>query len=429
MGPKVVINTIGTLGDLHPLIDVAFELKAKGLNPVFATSNDYLEKLENAGFEAHGIVEGFLERAAKSGLSKEQFMRKLMTNQKKMMEDFVLAPLAPSAEKLDAIIDGAIGVIGGPFSYAGHVIADKYNLKFIMTVLQPGLFETRYDPIVTPDMPVYIAPARNPFSRTWNRFWMVVLKFIGRLLYSKAINDVRRAHGLPVKAHLPFFALTDAVLFLGLYSELLGGLQPDMFAHTYITGFPEFDSQSGQAEKLDPALETFLDNGPPPLIFGLGSLAFHASGDFFTQSIAVAKNMNMRAIMLTGEPLDIPYDKDIFVTSYAPHTELFPRVAAIIHHGGIGSTGRALKAGKPQLITPFNGDQFDNARRVKRLGISDTLPIKKYNAARAEKILRELLTDPKIQSLAQENAQKLSRENGTKKAATLIIDYLDIKAS
>ena len=427
MGPKIVINAIGTLGDLHPLIAIAQDLKVKGLNPVFATSHDYVEKVENAGFEAHGIVEGHLKLAANMGLTEEQFMRKLMTNQKKMMEDFVIAPLAQSVENLETHIDGAIAIIGSPFSYAGHIIADKYGLKFIMTVLQPGLIVTCYDPIITPEIPVFISPARNPFTRLWNRFWIFMLKFIGRILFGKSINRVRIKHGIATKPSLPTFEATDAVLFLGLYSELLGGLQPDMYPQTYITGFPEFDSQSGRAETLDPALKRFLDRGPPPLIFGLGSLAFHASGDFFEQSLKVAKTMKMRAVILTGQPIDLPHDKDIFITDYAPHAEIFPFAAAIIHHGGIGSTGRALKAGKPQLITPFNGDQFDNARRVKRLGVGDSLPIKKYNAVRAERKLKKLLSDPTLPAIAQKHTQQLLGENGAENAVKLIIDYLDLE--
>ncbi len=425
MGPKVVINTIGTLGDLHPMIAVAQELKANGLNPVFATSYNYLEKLEQAGFEAHGIVDGHLKLASNLGLSEEQFMRMLMTNQKEVTVKFLIDPLAESTKKLEAVIDGAVAIIGGPFSYAGHIMADKYNLKFIMTVLQPGLIETCYDPIVMQEIPMLIAPAKNPFSRSWNRVWIAILKSAGRFLFSKSINLVRKNNGVAVKPTLPTFESTDAVLFLALYSDALGGLQPDMHPQTHITGFPEFDSESGLPEKLDPALETFLDAGPPPLVFGLGSLAYHASGDFFAQSLQLAKNMNMRAVILTGQALDLPLDKDILVATYAPHDELFPRAAAIIHHGGIGSTGRALKAGKPQLITPFNGDQFDNARRVKRLGVSDTLPIKKYNTAHAEKILKRLLADSDVLSSAQKVGHKVSHENGAQEAARLIINCLN----
>jgi len=422
MGRKIVINTIGTLGDLHPLIAVALELKSLGHEPVFATSHDYVEKLEKSGFEVHGIVDGHLKQASNLGFSEEEFMQKLMTNQKEMMDKFVLAPLSDSVKKLEQVMQGVEAVIGGPFSYAGQIMADKYQLPFIMTILQPGLISTCYDTMITPEFPMFIAPARNPVSRTWNRGWISLLKFAGRRFFSKSINAVRAEHGVTKKPSLPIFVSSDAVLFLGLYSDVLGGLQPDMFPNTQITGFPVFDSQSGAPEKLDPILERFLDDGPPPLVFGLGSLAYHAAGNFYAESVELSKRLQKRAVLLVGKKQghNLKIDKDVHIADYAPHSQLFPKAVAIIHHGGIGSTGCALRHGKLQLITPFNGDQFDNARRVQRLGISETLPIKKFNATRAEKLLGSLLGNEDAQIKASQIQSRLQNENGAKNAAEII---------
>ena len=199
-----------------------------------------------------------------------------------------------------------------------------------------------------------------------------------------------------------------------------------MHPNTHITGFPVFDSQSGAPEKLDPSLESFLNDGSPPLVFGLGSLAFHAAGNFYSESIALSKRLKKRAVLLIGNTQNhgLNVDKDVYIADYAPHSELFPRAAAIIHHGGIGSTGRALMHGKLQLITPFNGDQFDNARRVRQLGIGETLPIKKFTAKKAEALLRNLLENEDAQYKASEIHKKLENENGAKNAANIIVEYL-----
>jgi len=136
--------------------------------------------------------------------------------------------------------------------------------------------------------------------------------------------------------------------------------------------------------------------------------------------------MKKRAILLIGKDQDVGLStgKDVFVTDYAPHSELFPRAGAIIHHGGVGSTGRALMSGKPQLITPFHGDQFDNARRVRRLGVGEILPIKKFNAAKAEKLLLNLLESKNVLSRVQQISKKMLDENGATAAAELIIRCL-----
>ncbi len=429
MERKIVITTIGTLGDLHPLIAVAHELKAQGFDPVFATSHNHIEKLHVSGFKAHGIVDGHLKQAADLGFSEEEFMQRLMTSQKEMFEKFVLATLSNTTKKLESVMDGAIAVIGSPFSYAGQIMADKYGLPFILPVLQPGLITTCYNPMVSPEFPVFIAPAKNPISRAWNRGWTALLKFSGRRFFSKKINAVRAEFGVSIKSGLPVFEPTDAVLFLGLYSDILGKIQADMFPNTHITGFPVFDSQSGVPERLSPALEDFLNNGSPPLVFSLGSLAFHAAGNFYDESIKLAKRMKMRAVLLVGEDVnhDLETENDVFIADYAPHSELFPRASAIIHHGGIGSTGRALMSGKPQLMAPFNGDQFDNARRVRQLGLGETLPIKRYNAGKAERLLRGLLDNQDVAARATNIANRLKKENGAKKAAELIARCLEEK--
>ena len=425
MDRKIIINAIGTLGDLHPLIAVAQALKAKGVTCVFATSYDHVEKIRAAGFEAHGIVKGHLALAADMGFTEEAFMKELMTNQKDMMQKFVLDPMSGSISELETCMDGAVAIIGSPFSYAGQTVADKYELPFLMTVLQPGLMSSYYNPMVSPDFPVLIAPAKNPPSRFWNKAWMGFLKFAGRVLFSKSINAVRMKHGAAEKPHLPIFASSDSPLYLGLYSDVLGRVEPDMYPQTHIAGFPIFDSVNGDTAKLPPALDRFLKAGPPPLVFGLGSLAFHAAGDFFKESIRLAKALDRRAVLLTGQEMSLPQSPDIFVTAYAPHSELFPRAAAIIHHGGIGSTGRALQAGKPQLIVPINGDQFDNGRRVKDLGIGAVLPLKKYNARRAEGFLRTLLDDKTLRRSAKKIGEKVSQEKGAQAAAALILECLD----
>lgn len=425
MSRKIVINIIGTLGDLHPMIALAGALKNAGLEPVFAASHDYLPKIRKAGFKAHGVSPGLLDRAATLGFSEEEFMDKVITSQREMMTKFILGPLSETARELEKVMEGAIAVIGGPFSYAGHIMADKYKVKFIMAVLQPGLMATCYNPMVTPEIPIFIAPAKNPLSRMWNRGWISFAKFAGRRLFSKSINSVRDEHGLARKPNMPIYDSEDTPLILGLYSDVLGALEPDMYPQTHITGFPVFDSQSGTPEKLDPALVDFIDAAPPPLVFSLGSLAFHVGRDFYLDSIKVTKQLGKRAVLLTGKGMDLPSDENIFVADYAPHSELFPRVDAIIHHGGIGSTGRALMAGKPQLIVPFNGDQFDNARRVKQLGIGKTLPFKKYTAARAEKSLGELLDKTDIRQSALTISEKVSCEKGAEKASALILECLE----
>jgi len=115
-----------------------------------------------------------------------------------------------------------------------------------------------------------------------------------------------------------------------------------------------------------------------------------------------------------------PAPKDVLVVDYAPHSELFPHAAAIIHHGGMGTTGQALRAGKPQLVVPHFADQPDNADRVRRLGVGATVAAAAYTPARARRELAALLASPAYGGRAREMARALRTEDGASNAVDII---------
>ena len=124
----------------------------------------------------------------------------------------------------------------------------------------------------------------------------------------------------------------------------------------------------------------------------------------------------MRAVMLIGHdarnrPPGPPSD-DILVCAYAAYSTLFPRAAAIVHQGGVGTTAQALRAGKPTLVVPFAHDQPDNAYRVERLGVSRTLYPRQYKAPRVVQVLRALLDDPNVLIRAAGVAAQVRAEDG-----------------
>ena len=172
-------------------------------------------------------------------------------------------------------------------------------------------------------------------------------------------------------------------------------------------------------ETPDSEAETFLAAGEAPIVFTLGSFAVHAPGSFFTCSIAIARKLKHRAILLTGADLGLPPSSDVLVRNYLPHSLIFPRAAGIVHHGGMGTTAQALRAGKPQLAVPHFGDQFDNASRLKRLGVADITSPKRY-AAEGEAKLARLLSDGVVQQKAASLAPLISAENGAATSADAI---------
>ncbi len=206
------------------------------------------------------------------------------------------------------------------------------------------------------------------------------------------------------------------LLVLALFSPLLAARQPDWPDKTQITGFPFLDREG--EDGLPPALDEFLRAGPPPIIFTLGSSAALNPGTFFEHSVAAARLLKRRAVLLVGKDLhhcpgSLP--EGVAACAYAPFSLVFPRAAVLVHAGGIGTTGLAMRSGRPMLVVPFAHDQPDNAARVSRLGIARTLAPNQY---RPERVARELsrLSSSAYALRAEEIGQKIREEDGVNRA-------------
>jgi UDP:flavonoid glycosyltransferase YjiC (YdhE family) len=148
---------------------------------------------------------------------------------------------------------------------------------------------------------------------------------------------------------------------LALFSRVMAEPQRDWPPQTLITGFAFYD-QADHGQGLDPDLERFLDAGPPPIVFTLGSAAVMQAGTFYKESLAAVRHLGCRAVLLAGDnsiPEPLPPGTAVF--SYAPFSKILPRASVVVHPGGIGTTAQALVAGRPMLVVPYAFDQPDNA--------------------------------------------------------------------
>ena len=161
-----------------------------------------------------------------------------------------------------------------------------------------------------------------------------------------------------------------------------------------ITGFPfhDRDAQAG----LPADLARFLDDGPPPIVFTLGSSAASIAGPFHERSAQAAKRLGRRAVLILGDPRTRPRSlpEGVAAFDYAPFSSLFPRAAAVVFPGGIGTTGLAMRSGRPMLVVPHAHDQPDTADRLARLGIARTIDRHRYTPERASAGLQRLLEYP-----------------------------------
>jgi UDP:flavonoid glycosyltransferase YjiC (YdhE family) len=232
--------------------------------------------------------------------------------------------------------------------------------------------------------------------------------------WGEPVERLRAEAGLGPAAEPLIEPMRSPHLVLALFSGLLAAPQPDWPARTVLAGFPFLD-EAGGGGGLSPELERFLAGGPPPIVFTLGSSAVRDAGRFFEHSAAAAARLGRRAVLLVGpdaqnRPGALP--PGVVAAEYAPHARLFPRAAALVHQGGIGTTGEAMRSGRPMLVVPFAHDQPDNAERLRRLGVARVLPRHRYRPQRAADELARLLAEPECAARAAAVGARVRAEDG-----------------
>jgi UDP:flavonoid glycosyltransferase YjiC (YdhE family) len=411
---RIVLSNIGTYGDVHPLIAIALELKRRGHTVVMALPAVYGPKIKPLGLEFHPVRPDIdptntalaamiydVKRGTERGLRDFLFPVLRQTYQD-------LADAATKPVRADLLLLGEL-------NYAGPIVAEVTGIPWASYVLAPLSFFSAFDPPVLPPYPRLARADRTPgMGRVMRRLARITTRH-----WSEPIYELRNDLGLSRGANPLFDAKHSPYLVLALFSRVLGCEQKDWPENTRITGFCYYDSDSGNA-KLPEHLEKFLDAGPPPVVFTLGSAAVLAAGRFFEHSARAAIKLGVRAVLLIGsDQRNRPHQAlpdSICVAEYAPYSKIFPRASVVVHQGGVGTTANCLQAGRPMLIMPYSHDQPDNARRMRRLKVARIIKRADYTPLRVARKLSILLEERKYARRAEAVARRLSHEDGTKNA-------------
>ncbi len=429
MGKRIVITTFGSVGDLNPYIALALSLIEKGHSLTIATCELYRQAVEKAGIRFHAVRPDI-------DPDDSELVRRVMepkTGAEVLIKEVLLSRLRESYKDL---LEAAIGsdlLITHPITFAGPLVAEKMGIPWISTVLAPLSFFSAYD---LPVFSLYPHLKKLDLFKPWTgKLCLKFSRFVTRD-WSVPVKQIRSEIGLPPGKDPIYEGQFSPDMTLGLFSPLLanqmpksaGALPPpDWPQNTKVTGFVFYDKPAengGYDVESDRRLEEFLDAGPPPVVFTLGSSAVRAGDEFYRHSFEAATRLGIRAILLTGKDThNIPAQAlpdEIAVFDYIPYSKIFPKAAAVVHHGGVGTTAQTLSAGKPMLVVPFNFDQHDNAFRITRLGLGRTLYRNRYSAGRAAKHLKEMLSNPAYSANAQKAGMALMSENGLQAACNAI---------
>jgi rhamnosyltransferase subunit B len=418
LAKRIVITSFGSYGDVYPYIGLARGLRAAGHLPVLAMPAFYREMAEREGLEF---------RAVRPDVdpSNREVVRRIMdarTGTEYIVREIIIRSLAATYEDLVAAADGADLIVSHPITFAAPIVAERMQLPWVSTVLAPMSFFSPHDLPVFPPMPWARRLGDVPgaakllvrMARRITRRWV------------EPVYALRESLGLDRGGDPIYEGQHSPHLVLGLFSRVLASPQPDWPDRVRITGAIPYNGADADGP-LSEKLARFLDAGPAPVVFTLGTSAVGAAGNFYRESIAAAAALGVRAVLLAGPHRDnrpreaLP--EGMIIEDFAPHSALFPRASAIVHQGGAGTLHQALRAGRPTLVVPYSHDQPDNAYRVERLGVSRTLRPTRYRARRVERELGVLLERPDYRRRAEDVARQVGAEDAVG-AATAAIEAL-----
>ncbi|HVZ99753.1 MAG TPA: glycosyltransferase [Caulobacterales bacterium] len=428
---KIVLSAAGSAGDVHPVLTLAAELKRRGHRPVIATQAEYRPAVEAMGLEFHPLRPSQEEIEDTLGVSTPELVR--LTTQASTGLEFAVRRIAmpflrTSYEDMLKLCEDASLVITHTSAFAARLAAEKLGVPWLSIVLAPFAFMSSYDPPLLLASPT-LEKLRKISDMAFDRAVLRVLK-LASAPWTETYREMRRELGLPQRPNPLFEGQFSPLGTLALYSPLYGRVQDDFPPGANITGFCYYDG-GGEEHGLGEDLEKFLRGGPAPLVFTIGSALVHEPRGFFESAAAAATQNGKRAVLVVG-----PYAKakrlasrSVFVAEgYVPHVRLFPRAHAVIHHGGIGTTAQALRAGRPQLVVPFSADQPDNALRLVRLGVARTVPIANFTPKKAAQEL-DLLETPHYAPRALDICAALAQEDGPAAAAEAIERVLEMHSA
>jgi rhamnosyltransferase subunit B len=386
------VVTIGTTGDIHPLIRIAKTLQALGRKVTFITNTYHAKLLQGSGlaFVGLGTDDEYLRVVRNPNVwDVKKGFSALLVNYKDQLE------------QIEAAIQSIAGpepmvAIAHPLAVPGTAICRERGLitSIVSMHLAPSTLQTCHDPLRIGSTAV---PRWVPMS--WRRaLWRFVEKVWIDPFGISQINAAREPLKLP-KVSSSFLAHIASApdLTVTLFPYWFGPVMPDWPKPLLTGGFQLFEADS-QAS-LSHELSTFLANGDRPLVFTPGTGHLHAAA-FFSSALSVVSVLGRRAIFLTKERAQVPANLPATVLwqPYAPLLDLLPRTAALVHHGGIGTTAEALRAGTPQLVVPFAWDQFDNGARVASLGAGLVIPATRLSPGRLTRGIHTLTASESIRS-------------------------------
>jgi vancomycin aglycone glucosyltransferase len=389
---KIALVILGTRGDVQPMIALATGLMKNGHEVIICapSENEQLARKYNCRFVAFGpeIKKDIKENPEKQ---KGGVAVKITPGRGKKIIGDQMNLLPDKIKGVDLVL--AAGIVIG-----AQTAADILKVPYRLVAFYPIILGTTMD---------------DPFkSRVMFGFGRRMMN----LIMKGFINKNRAKYGLPPIKDVWEHWLGENVI-IACDREIIKAREGSAFAFTQ-TGFMLLPSKDGLPDKVD----AFINSGKPPVYIGFGSNPVVHTEKYHQIFEQVRDTSNQRLIISKGwSEFPESNSRDILYVDELPFELLFPRLAAVIYHGGIGTMAAIVRAGIPQAAFPFMGDQFENSRQIVKSGLGpETCDFKKMTAESISKAIAECTTNDTYRKNAIELAQRLKNVNGIELTVQLI---------
>jgi sterol 3beta-glucosyltransferase len=414
---NVTVLAFGSRGDAQPAVALAGALAARGYPTRLVAPADFraLAAERDVGFhplpfDAVKLVhEPEAQSLFSAGGNPIAFLRWLNEIGRKYNG-------AMARAALEAATDADVIVATGVMDELGGMLAERLDVPCVHGWQQPML--------AARDFLFAAGETAPPRFPPWaNRTMFLAYEEAMWLVTRRVLRPARELYGLPALRYTPALrrAVTRGETLLLAYSEALLPRSLEWPANAIVTGWWFLDDGARWSPPSE--LERFLAEGPTPIYVGFGSMAFPDRDALLDMVLTAVARVGVRAVLGSGwgglaHGILPP---SVFAVDEAPHDWLFPHMAAIVHHGGAGTTGAAIRAGKPSVVTPFITDQFAWARLLNARGLAPApLPHRTVTADALAAAINTALHDGAMRERAKAIGATVRAENGLVRAVDAI---------
>jgi UDP:flavonoid glycosyltransferase YjiC (YdhE family) len=419
---KITLLTVGAMGDTQPFVSLAARLKQQGHSVKLAARPDFAGLAASYGIEFVSLGNPYksllrseeVATAIGSGNMLRMIVKQASdSNQRKAFLEGLDTDAIRAVEGAEAIIYKSSWI---PF----YSIAEKLGVPSAAAMFMPL---TR-----TSSFPSFLIGGGKDRGTTINSLlWRITEQFIWQV--ARNFDNKLRSEqlGLP---RLPFWGpsarqLERTPLYYA-YSPTVIPRPADWPDRIHVTGFWFSDSPPGWMPPSD--LVAFLESGTPPVYVGFGSMPSGSAGDTLKLILKALELSHQRGVLLAGwagigEDRKLP--EYAFGVESVPHSWLFPRMSAVVHHGGAGTTGAGLRAGVPSIVTPFVADQPNWARTVEALGVGPhAIPFRELTADLLADAIRQATSDTAMRQRASALGEQIRTEDGVGTTVDLFTSFV-----